>query len=155
MRALRRYVSQVIAESGGASGAGPRPFYEFLEGCLRHKAEMVIFEAARAIVGLPEVTARELAPAVTVLQLFLTSSKPVLRFAAVRSLNKARARPPALTPSGGPTACKSQCLWCPERCARTRVAAYAATCADCLVERVVSCGQKGCSILQCTAMCAA
>ena len=53
---------------------------------------MVIFEAARAIVGMPDVTARELAPAVTVLQLFLTSSKPVLRFAAVRSLNKARAR---------------------------------------------------------------
>ena len=125
----------MIAEST-AAGAGARPFYEFLESCLRHKvpcfciyspasqhaempphkkasgeallcallanvmmgrkhfaaqAEMVIFEAARAIVGMPEVTQRELAPAVTVLQLFLTSSKPVLRFAAVRSLNKARA----------------------------------------------------------------
>eukprot|EP00967_Tisochrysis_lutea_P044727 scaffold54279_cov19-Tisochrysis_lutea.AAC.2 len=36
----------------------------------------------------PDVTARELAPAVAVLQLFLSSSKPVLRFAAVRTLNK-------------------------------------------------------------------
>lgn len=85
----RRYVAQVIAEST-ATGSGQRPFYDFLESCLRHKAELVIFEAARAIVAMPEVTARELAPAITVLQLFLTSSKPVLRFASVRTLNKAR-----------------------------------------------------------------
>ena len=31
-----RYVANVIAEST-ASGSGPRPFYDFLEGCLRHK----------------------------------------------------------------------------------------------------------------------
>jgi coatomer subunit gamma len=37
---------------------------------------------------LNEVTARELQPAVTVLQLFLSSSKPILRFAAIRALNK-------------------------------------------------------------------
>jgi coatomer protein complex subunit gamma len=49
---------------------------------------MVIFEAARAITELSGVTNRELTPAITVLQLFLSSSKPVLRFAAVRSLNK-------------------------------------------------------------------
>ncbi|KAK9907459.1 hypothetical protein WJX75_004057 [Coccomyxa subellipsoidea] len=84
---LVRYVAQVIAEST-ATGSGQRPFYDFLESCLRHKAELVIFEAARAIVAMPEVTARELAPAITVLQLFLTSSKPVLRFASVRTLNK-------------------------------------------------------------------
>jgi hypothetical protein len=45
---------------------------------------MVIFEAARAICNLRDVTARELSPAITVLQLFLSSSKPVLRFAAGR-----------------------------------------------------------------------
>lgn len=49
---------------------------------------MVIFEAARAITELHGVTNRELTPAITVLQLFLSSSKPVLRFAAVRTLNK-------------------------------------------------------------------
>jgi len=49
---------------------------------------MVIFEAARAITELNGVTSRELTPAITVLQLFLSSSKPVLRFAAVRTLNK-------------------------------------------------------------------
>lgn len=49
---------------------------------------MVIFEAAKAITELSNVTTRELTPAITVLQLFLSSSKPVLRFAAVRTLNK-------------------------------------------------------------------
>ncbi|KAI3893127.1 hypothetical protein MKW98_028629 [Papaver atlanticum] len=84
---LIRYTSQVIRESG-ISPTGDRPFYDYLDGCLRHKAEMVIFEAARAITELNGVTNRELTPAITVLQLFLSSSKPVLRFAAVRTLNK-------------------------------------------------------------------
>ncbi len=80
----------MISESAAAQGNEARPFYDFLEGCLRHKAEMVIFEAARAICSMPDVATRELTPAVTVLQLFLSSSKPVLRFAAVRTLNKVR-----------------------------------------------------------------
>ncbi|PRQ23683.1 putative coatomer/calthrin adaptor appendage subdomain, coatomer gamma subunit [Rosa chinensis] len=95
---LIRYTSQVIRESAGSTQAGDRPFYDYLEGCLRHKAEMVIFEAARAITELHGVTNRELTPAITVLQLFLSSSKPVLRFAAVRTLNKvAMTHPMAVT----------------------------------------------------------
>jgi coatomer protein complex subunit gamma len=49
---------------------------------------MVIYEAARALVNLKNVSARDLAPAISVLQLFLSSPKPTLRFAAVRTLNK-------------------------------------------------------------------
>ncbi|ERN17499.1 coatomer subunit gamma-2 [Amborella trichopoda] len=95
---LIRYTSQVIRESSNNTAGGDRPFYDFLEGCLRHKAEMVIFEAARAITELTNVTVRELTPAITVLQLFLSSSKPVLRFAAVRTLNKvAMTHPLAVT----------------------------------------------------------
>ncbi|KAL8168169.1 hypothetical protein V2J09_009669 [Rumex salicifolius] len=95
---LIRYTSQVIRESANNSQAGDRPFYDYLEGCMRHKAEMVIFEAARAITELNGVTTRELTPAITVLQLFLSSSKPVLRFAAVRTLNKvAMSHPMAVT----------------------------------------------------------
>ncbi|CAN0866802.1 Coatomer subunit gamma [Linum grandiflorum] len=95
---LIRYTSQVIRESASNLQTGDRPFYDFLEGCLRHKAEMVIFEAARAITELAGVTSRELTPAITVLQLFLSSSKPVLRFAAVRTLNKvAMTHPMAVT----------------------------------------------------------
>ncbi|ONM52164.1 Coatomer subunit gamma [Zea mays] len=94
---LIRYTSQVIRESGVYQG-GDRPFFDFLESCLRNKAEMVILEAARAITELNGVTSRELTPAITVLQLFLSSSKPVLRFAAVRTLNKvASTHPLAVT----------------------------------------------------------
>ncbi|KAJ6896610.1 coatomer subunit gamma-like isoform X1 [Populus alba x Populus x berolinensis] len=94
---LIRYATQVIRESANTQ-TGDRPFYDFLESCLRHKAEMVIFEAARAITELSGVTNRELTPAITVLQLFLSSSKPVLRFAAVRTLNKvAMTHPMAVT----------------------------------------------------------
>lgn len=80
--------AQVIEESTPNAQTGDRPFYDYLEGCLRHKTEMVVFEAARAVTELSGVTSRELTPAITVLQLFLSSSKPVLRFAAVRTLNK-------------------------------------------------------------------
>ena len=80
----------MIAESQPGVGGEARPFYDFLESCLRHKSEVVIFEAARAICNMRDVSSRELTPAVTVLQLFLSSSKPVLRFAAVRTLNKVR-----------------------------------------------------------------
>jgi coatomer protein complex subunit gamma len=49
---------------------------------------MVIYEAARAICNLKNVTARELTPAITMLQLSLSNPKPAIRFAAVRTLNK-------------------------------------------------------------------
>lgn len=83
---LVRQTAQVIAEDSGASDV--TALFEYLESCLRHKSEVVIFEAARAICGLPRVTSRELSPAINVLQLFLSSPKATLRFAAVRTLNK-------------------------------------------------------------------
>lgn len=49
---------------------------------------MVIYEAARGICGLRTVSSKELTPAVAVLQMFLSSPKASLRFAAVRTLNK-------------------------------------------------------------------
>ncbi|KAF3593733.1 hypothetical protein DY000_02021316 [Brassica cretica] len=95
---LIRYTSQIIRDMGNHSQSGERPFYDFLESCLRHKAEMVILEAARAITELDGVSSRELTPAITVLQLFLSSPKPVLRFSAVRTLNKvAMTHPMAVT----------------------------------------------------------
>jgi coatomer protein complex subunit gamma len=44
---------------------------------------------------LNQVTSRELQPAIPVLQLFLSSSKPTLRFAAIRALNKVAMLHPA------------------------------------------------------------
>ncbi|KAH8510541.1 hypothetical protein H0E87_008188 [Populus deltoides] len=58
-----------------------------IESCLHHKAEMVIFEASRAITELSNVTSLESTPAVTALQLLSSSYKPGLRFAAVQALN--------------------------------------------------------------------
>lgn len=82
---LIRIASKMIEEE---SGGPDSPCFEFIESCLRHKSEMVVYEAANAIVNLQCTSQRELNPAVSVLQLFLSSPKPTLRFAAVRTLNK-------------------------------------------------------------------
>ena len=78
-------------EEGGVSS----PYFDFVESCLRHKSEMVIYEAAHAIVNMKRTTSRELVPAVSVLQLFCSSPKATLRFAAVRTLNQVSMSHPA------------------------------------------------------------
>ncbi|XP_065829385.1 coatomer subunit gamma-2-like [Oscarella lobularis] len=82
---LIRIAAKVLEEEEQGTDSN---LYDFLENCLRHKSEMVIYEAARALVNLKNISARDLAPAISVLQLFLSSPKPTLRFAAVRTLNK-------------------------------------------------------------------
>ncbi|KAG8469572.1 hypothetical protein KFE25_006027 [Diacronema lutheri] len=95
---LIRFVKKVMDEEGGG-GERDRTLLEFLEGTLRHKSDVVIYEGANALCGLPNVSQRELSPAITVLQLFLCSNKPTLRFAAARTLNRiAMLHPAAVTP---------------------------------------------------------
>jgi coatomer protein complex subunit gamma len=60
--------------------------YQFLESSLRHKSEMVIYEAARAICSLPQAEPQDVNPAVSVLQMFLSSPKPTTRFGAMKIL---------------------------------------------------------------------
>merc|ERR1712048_1488217 len=92
---LIRIACKMIEEEDSDSSS---PYFDFVESCLRHKSEMVIYEAAHAIVNMKKTTSRELAPAVSVLQLFCSSPKPTLRFAAVRTLNKvAMTHPAAVT----------------------------------------------------------
>jgi len=92
---LIRIACKMIEEEDGDSSS---PYFDFVESCLRHKSEMVIYEAAHAIVNMQKTSSRELAPAVSVLQLFCSSPKPTLRFAAVRTLNKvAMTHPAAVT----------------------------------------------------------
>jgi coatomer protein complex subunit gamma len=51
---LIRIASKLIeSEDGGGSDRTP---FSFIESCLRHKSEMVIYEAASAIVRLPGIT---------------------------------------------------------------------------------------------------
>lgn len=90
---LIRYTSSLLTEDTTAANA--RASYQFLEGCLRHKSDMVIYEAAKAICNLPGVDANDLAPAITMLQVFLSSYKPALRFAAMRALSEVAAKKPA------------------------------------------------------------
>jgi len=95
---LIRFAKKVMEEEAGSEHRD-RALFDFLEASLRHKSDMVIYEAATAICSLTNVTQRELSPSVTVLQLFLCSPKPTCRFAAVRTLNKvAMAHPLAVTP---------------------------------------------------------
>ncbi|XP_065531700.1 coatomer subunit gamma-2 isoform X1 [Lathamus discolor] len=89
---LIRIASRLLKESEEGHES---PLFDFIESCLRNKHEMVIYEAASAIIHLPNCTARELAPAVSVLQLFCSSPKPVLRYAAVRTLNKVAMKHPS------------------------------------------------------------
>lgn len=73
--------------------------YDTLESLLRHKSDMVVYEAARAICALKNVSGKELYPAVSALQLMLVNPKPTLRFAAIRTLSKlAMIAPQAVLP---------------------------------------------------------
>ncbi|KAJ3065450.1 Coatomer subunit gamma-2 [Podochytrium sp. JEL0797] len=91
---LVRYTSKIMEDE-----EGNRAMYESLEGWLRHRNEMVVYEAARAICNMRDVTAKELFPAVSALQLMLVSHKPSLRFAAIRTLNRlALSHPAAVSP---------------------------------------------------------
>ena len=89
---LIRIACKMIEEEEGKEST---PYFEFIESCLRHKSEMVIYEAAHAIVNLKQTTSRELIPAISVLQLFCSSPKATLRFAAVRTLNQVSMTHPA------------------------------------------------------------
>jgi coatomer protein complex subunit gamma len=59
---------------------------ELLEGWLRHKSDMVNYEAARAICEMKNPPTGSLTKAISTLQMFLGSSKPALKFAAIRTL---------------------------------------------------------------------
>ncbi|TNN49335.1 Coatomer subunit gamma-2 [Liparis tanakae] len=89
---LIRIASKLLDETEGGHDS---PLFDFIESCLRNKNEMVVYEAASAIVHMPNCTARELAPAVSVLQLFCSSPKAALRYAAVRTLNKVAMKHPS------------------------------------------------------------
>ncbi|KAJ3188376.1 Coatomer subunit gamma-2 [Gaertneriomyces sp. JEL0708] len=81
---LIRYTAKIMEDEE----PGTRTFDPLLQGWLQHRNDMVVYEAARAICNLPNVTDKELRPAVTALNVMLLSHKPTLRFAAIRTLNK-------------------------------------------------------------------
>ncbi|QQP48955.1 Coatomer subunit gamma, partial [Caligus rogercresseyi] len=100
---LIRIASKLIqdADSDPDSNEDVSLYFDFIESCIRHKNDMVIYEAAHAIVHLKRASTKDILPAITVLQLFCSSSKATLRFAAVRTLNQV-----SMTHPGAVTACK-------------------------------------------------
>lgn len=65
-----------------------KPMMQLLDGWLRHKSEMVNFEAAKAICDMRDVTDAEVVQSIHVLQIFLTSPRAVTKFAALRILSQ-------------------------------------------------------------------
>ncbi|XP_044734358.1 coatomer subunit gamma isoform X1 [Chrysoperla carnea] len=85
---LIRIVCKLIDEEEMINHPHESPLFDFVEDSLRHKSEMVTYEAAQGIVNLKRTTHRELGPALSILQVFCASPKAVLRFGAARTLNK-------------------------------------------------------------------
>lgn len=79
-----------------------KPMMQLLDGWLRHKTEMVNFEAAKAICGLRDATDTEMTQAVHTLQLFLTSPRAVTKFAAIRILSNIASFRPTVVQSCNP-----------------------------------------------------
>ncbi|KAF8518350.1 coatomer subunit gamma [Hysterangium stoloniferum] len=80
---LIRFAAKIMEEDPNMQ----KPMFDLLEGWLRHKSDMVNYEAARAICEMRNVTAQQLTRSIAVLQLFLSSPKPTLKFAAIRTLS--------------------------------------------------------------------
>jgi coatomer protein complex subunit gamma len=102
---LVRYTAKLLTDEvseGRTSGsfmngsAFARSGYAFLEASLRHKSEMVVYEAAKSICALPNIEPQELTPAINVLQLFLSSPKPTVRFAAIKTVSQVAVGNPRL-----------------------------------------------------------
>lgn len=79
-----------------------KPMMQMLDSWLRHKSEMVNFEAAKAICNMPDVSDAEAAQAIHVLQLFLTSPRAVTKFAAIRILHAFASFKPQAVHSANP-----------------------------------------------------
>ncbi|CCF51265.1 hypothetical protein NDA11_001790 [Ustilago hordei] len=88
---LVRYAAKVAEEDPNLRA----PMMELLEGWLRHKSDMVNYEAARVICEMKGVSTQDLYRPIAVLQLFLSSPKSTLKFAAIRTLAKLAQTQPA------------------------------------------------------------
>eukprot|EP00928_Gymnodinium_smaydae_P030558 TRINITY_DN2268_c0_g2_i1.p1 TRINITY_DN2268_c0_g2~~TRINITY_DN2268_c0_g2_i1.p1 ORF type:complete len:958 (-),score=292.04 TRINITY_DN2268_c0_g2_i1:176-2677(-) len=91
---LIRYAAQTLITERDSTVE--RTLMAYLDNCLRHKSELVTYEAARAFCQLVVVDSEssgnmvfgfDITHATTILQIFLTSPKPVIRFGAIRTLN--------------------------------------------------------------------
>jgi coatomer subunit gamma len=91
---LIRYVNSMLLSSSDTPAATVQQSYSFIESCLQHKSDVVVYEAARALTNPPGGaeallgSGRDVGPAVNVLQTMLSSTKPGQRYAGVRTLSR-------------------------------------------------------------------
>mmetsp|Transcript_68621 Transcript_68621/g.146918 ORF Transcript_68621/g.146918 Transcript_68621/m.146918 type:complete len:937 (-) Transcript_68621:64-2874(-) len=98
---LIRYATQALMTDLDSSV--DKALMAYLDSCLRHKSDMVTYEASRALCQLAAADKRnegstvitrandvqyDVTHAITVLQIFLSSPKPAVRFGAIRTLNQ-------------------------------------------------------------------
>jgi coatomer protein complex subunit gamma len=88
---LVRYAAKVAEEDPNLRA----PMMELLDNWLRHKSDMVNYEAARALCEMRGLSTQDLYRPIAVLQLFLSSPKSTLKFAAIRTLAKLAQTQPA------------------------------------------------------------
>ncbi|KAL4398885.1 coatomer subunit gamma [Malassezia pachydermatis] len=89
---LVRYTAKIAEEDPNMRV----PLLDLLEGWLRHKSDMVNYEAARALCTMHGIGVEHQTKAISVLQMFLSSPRSVLKFAAVRTLAELAQTRPAL-----------------------------------------------------------
>ena len=61
---------------------------EYLENCLHKSNDIIVYEAAKALCERENASTQELTSSLTVLHLFLSSSRNSVKFAALKTLNK-------------------------------------------------------------------
>jgi coatomer protein complex subunit gamma len=87
---LIRCILRIIGETSVAESMNEqRSYFEFIESCLRHPSDMVVCEAARAIISVPGISREEVKKTVTVVNSHLLRRGSVVRHAALRILNRA------------------------------------------------------------------
>ena len=79
-----------------------KPMMQLLDGWLRHRSEMVNFEAAKAICNVQNVTDSEMIQAIHSLQLFLTSPRAITKFSAIRILHNVASFKPNMVQTCNP-----------------------------------------------------
>lgn len=84
---LIRYATQILRTERDVTLE--KSIVEYLENRLRHRSEMIVLEATRAICTLAsEGSSIDLSPTLTALQILLASQRPVVRFSAIRTFNQ-------------------------------------------------------------------
>ncbi|XP_013162386.1 PREDICTED: coatomer subunit gamma-2-like [Papilio xuthus] len=86
---LIRHVAKLAEDETEDSG----PYIHFIESCLCSKSDMVIYEAASAIVSLSK-NIRDLTEVCTVLQVFCASSQATVRYVGAQTLARLIAKHP-------------------------------------------------------------